>query len=65
MKRLLTFIGLLGIIIGSIYLYQKQLGAIPFLLLSIYFFAQAFKQLSNKPKQSDEVEKENKNDRYS
>jgi uncharacterized membrane protein YbaN (DUF454 family) len=64
-KRLLTFVGLIGIVIAIIYLYQKQLGAIPFLLLSIYFFTLAYKQLSKKPKQTDEEEKGDKNDRYS
>jgi chromate transport protein ChrA len=28
----------------SVFLYNKQLGAIPFLLLSIFFFAAAYKE---------------------
>ncbi|KOP71795.1 hypothetical protein ACFFHH_14120 [Cytobacillus solani] len=65
MKRIFVFIGLLGVCIGTVYLYQRQLGAIPFLLISIYFFILAYKQLSKKTNHSDDEEKEKKNNRYS
>ncbi|MBP2242524.1 uncharacterized membrane protein YbaN (DUF454 family) [Cytobacillus eiseniae] len=64
MKRILIFVGMIVVMIGTFYLYQKQLGAIPFLLLSIYFFILAYKQLSKSADERIEEEKEDKNSRY-
>lgn len=47
-----SFIGAGG---ALYYLYQRQLGAISFFLLSIFFFSLAFNQLS---KQTDEMERD-------
>lgn len=51
LKRILFFLIWVGVIAITIFLYKKQLGAIPFFLLSIYFFIQAKKELINKPNQ--------------
>ncbi len=53
------------IIFGTYYLYQRQLGAIAFLLLSIYFFIQAYIQLSKKTEENVGEKKGNGNDKYS
>ncbi|MBS4190059.1 hypothetical protein KHA94_07560 [Bacillus sp. FJAT-49705] len=58
MKRIFMFAAIMGIVIGTYFLYQKQLGAIAFFLLSIYFFSLAYSQLSKKTHDGDE-EKEN------
>jgi len=54
-----------AIIIGTYYLYQRQLGAIAFLSLSIYFFIKAYNQLSKKAEENSSDEKGNGNDKYS
>lgn len=56
---------------ATYYLYQRQLGAIPFFLLSIFFFYLAYTQLSKKKKNQRtrhqevgiESEKSDRNDR--
>ncbi|MBU8881020.1 hypothetical protein BGM26_19040 [Bacillus sp. FJAT-29790] len=65
MRRFFLFAAIMGIMTGMYYLYQKQLGAIPFLLLSIYFFVLAYSQLLKKTNQNDREEKANDNDKYS
>ncbi|QED49752.1 hypothetical protein [Cytobacillus dafuensis] len=58
MKQLFMFAAIMGIVIGTYILYQKQLGAIAFFLLSFYFFSLAYSQLSEKT-HDDNEEKEN------
>lgn len=41
LKGMLIFIGIAGIFAGMIYLYGRQLGAISFFVLSIFFFSVA------------------------
>ncbi|MEH7125562.1 hypothetical protein V7122_10390 [Bacillus sp. JJ1532] len=60
MKRIFVFAAIMGICIGFYYLYQKQLGAIPFFLISIFFFSLAYSQLSQKTKDSAKNEKDNR-----
>ena len=43
----MKWIGWAGAAAGAYYLYVRNLGSIPFLLLSIYFFRKAKKILSN------------------
>jgi hypothetical protein len=50
-----SFIGAVG---ALYYLYQRQLGAISFFILSIFFFSLAFNQLS---KRQDETESDHSN----
>ncbi|WP_409971024.1 hypothetical protein [Bacillus sp. Bva_UNVM-123] len=65
MRRIFIIASVIAVMIGTYYLYQRQLGAIPFLLLSIYFFIQAYNQLSKKNKENVGDEKGNGNDKYS
>ncbi|WP_075983213.1 hypothetical protein [Bacillus massilinigeriensis] len=44
MKRLFLFAAFVGLIIATYYLYQRQLGAIGFLILSVFFFSLAWNQ---------------------
>lgn len=48
MKQIFLFAAIIGAIASLYYLYQRQLGAIPFFLLAIFFFALAMSQLSKK-----------------
>ncbi|WNS75305.1 hypothetical protein RRV45_20930 [Bacillus sp. DTU_2020_1000418_1_SI_GHA_SEK_038] len=58
MKRIFLFAATIGISIGFYYLYQKQLGAIPFFLISILLFSLAYSQLSQKTNDSAKNEKD-------
>ena len=55
------FVIVLGVLAGVYFLYTKQLGSAAFLLLSIYFFVLAYRQVAEKQSK----ENENGNDRYS
>ncbi|MDQ0154335.1 hypothetical protein [Robertmurraya andreesenii] len=46
-RRVLTLVTIVLLAAGMYYLYQKQLGAISFFLLSIFFFSIAYNQLSS------------------
>ncbi|UII55772.1 hypothetical protein LS684_19445 [Cytobacillus spongiae] len=48
MRRIFFLASIVGGVGAVVYLYQRQLGAVPFFLLSIFFFALAVKQLSNR-----------------
>ncbi|WP_181444444.1 hypothetical protein [Bacillus sp. 03113] len=50
LKRISIFMGIVATLIVTIYLYKNQLGAVPFLILSLYFFILGIKTifLSNK-----------------
>ncbi|RTR33023.1 hypothetical protein EKG37_08145 [Robertmurraya yapensis] len=58
-RRVILFLILVGILITLYFLYKRQLGAISFYLLAIFFFTLAANQLSDptrkkrKKKQSD------------
>ncbi|WP_174734757.1 hypothetical protein [Mesobacillus harenae] len=54
MKNILTYIIVIGIAAGLYYLYQRQLGAISFFILSVFFFALARHQLSKRTTPDDE-----------
>lgn len=64
-KRIFIFAAIMAIVTGAYYLYQKQLGAIVFLLLSFYFFKKAYSQLSKKTENDTVEEKGIENDKYS
>lgn len=64
-KRIFIFAAIMAVVTGTYYLYQKQLGAIAFFLISLYFFKQAYNQLSKNTKQDNTEEKGNGNDKYS
>lgn len=64
-KRIFIFAVIVAIVVGGYYLYQKQLGAIVFLLLSIYYFKKAYSQLFKKTKKYNVEEKGDENDKYS
>jgi hypothetical protein len=51
LKRVLKYIVWVGVLVVTYYLYQQKLGAIPFFLLSIYFFIVAKKGLSKRSEQ--------------
>ncbi|MEI2666859.1 hypothetical protein [Rossellomorea sp. LJF3] len=51
MKTILRCILLIIIIYAAILLYQFQLGAIPFFLLSFYLFYEAFRVIKNGQKE--------------
>ncbi|MBY0123276.1 hypothetical protein [Bacillus sp. S/N-304-OC-R1] len=59
MKNIFMLIVIIGTLVGFYYLYQMQLGAIPFFLISIYSFTRAYSQLSRKIKNTDKNEKDN------
>ncbi|TKC16900.1 hypothetical protein FA727_12600 [Robertmurraya kyonggiensis] len=46
-RRIILFLILIGILITLYFLYRRQLGAISFYLLSIFFFTLAANQLSD------------------
>ncbi|EON73988.1 putative membrane protein [Lysinibacillus parviboronicapiens] len=43
MKSVIHYIIILALVLGVIFLYNKQIGAIPLLLLSVYLFYFGFK----------------------
>ncbi|GLB59093.1 hypothetical protein [Cytobacillus sp. NCCP-133] len=45
MKKILLYAALVGAIAGVYFLYERQLGAIPFFFLSFYFTWLAYKQM--------------------
>ncbi|MFD2680794.1 hypothetical protein [Bacillus seohaeanensis] len=47
MKTILRYAFFIVIIYIAFFLYQKQLGAIPFLLLSLYLFYESFREYKN------------------
>ncbi|WP_201714490.1 hypothetical protein [Rossellomorea arthrocnemi] len=51
MKTILRYILVIIIIYAAFLLYQFQLGAIPFFLLSFYLFYEAFKVIRNGQKE--------------
>ncbi|PFA68160.1 hypothetical protein CN378_08640 [Bacillus sp. AFS015802] len=51
MKTILRYILLIITIYAAILLYQFQLGAIPFFLLSFYLFYEAFRVIRNGQKE--------------
>ncbi|GAA2712254.1 hypothetical protein [Cytobacillus oceanisediminis] len=58
MKRIFLYAALVGAIAGVYFLYERQLGAIAFFLLSFYFTWLAYKQMdqplkSRKRKRAD------------
>lgn len=57
MKQLLHYLIVALVSVGSYWLYMKQLGAIPFLLLSIFFFYKTFDELSGQAKKRREAKK--------
>ncbi|MFE8701881.1 hypothetical protein ACFYKX_14870 [Cytobacillus sp. FJAT-54145] len=60
MKQIFIFAGIVGFIGFMYFLYQHQLGAIPFFLLSIFFFALARGQLSKHRGQDKKDHQKNK-----
>jgi hypothetical protein len=46
-KTILRYAFFTAIIYIAFFLYQKQLGAIPFLLLSLYLFYESFREYKN------------------
>lgn len=59
MKNIFMFIVIIGTLVGFYYLYQRQLGAIPFFIISIYFFTRAHNQLTRKIKNTPKNQKDN------
>ena len=57
LKHFLMIVATLGAIAGMYYLYQRQLGAISFFILSTFFFYLAYHQLSkaSKSQQDDSI----------
>ncbi|MDQ0214173.1 hypothetical protein J2S13_000569 [Oikeobacillus pervagus] len=53
MKRTAKWIFIIVLIIGTYILYELQLGAIPFLLLSIYFFVIGYLELKQSKNSRD------------
>ncbi|EIJ80280.1 hypothetical protein PB1_07962 [Bacillus methanolicus PB1] len=49
MKSFFFIASIIGALGTLYYLYQRQLGAISFFILSIFFFSLAFNQLSKRP----------------
>jgi len=47
MKLIIHYIIILALVLGVIFLYNKQIGAIPLLLLSIYLFFLGIKKMCN------------------
>jgi uncharacterized membrane protein YbaN (DUF454 family) len=43
--------------VGSYWLYTKQLGAVPFLLLSIFFFYKTYDELTGRAKKRREMKR--------
>ncbi|MDE3840346.1 hypothetical protein C0966_13475 [Bacillus methanolicus] len=53
MKSFFFIISIIGALGALYYLYQRQLGAISFFILSIFFFSLAFNQLSKRPDETE------------
>ncbi|PLR76824.1 hypothetical protein CU633_13835 [Bacillus sp. V3-13] len=51
MRQFFLIASFIGALAALYYLYQRQLGAISFFLLSIFFFSLAVNQLSRQPDQ--------------
>ncbi|WP_245917554.1 MULTISPECIES: hypothetical protein [Bacillus] len=51
MRQFFLIASFVGALAALYYLYQRQLGAISFFLLSIFFFSLAVNQLSRQPDQ--------------
>ena len=51
MKSIIHYIIILALVLGAFFLYNKQIGAIPLLLLSIYLFYVGFKIMIDIKKQ--------------
>ena len=51
MKSIVHYMIILALVLGAIFLYNKQIGAIPLLLLSIYLFYIGFKIMMDIKKQ--------------
>ncbi|ACA38589.1 hypothetical protein ACE1MS_02405 [Lysinibacillus sp. fkY74-1] len=47
MKSAIHYIIVLALVLGAIFLYNKQIGAIPLLLLSVYLFYLGIKKMRN------------------
>ncbi len=58
MKSFFTIAAVIGAAAGMYYLYQHQLGAISFFLLSVFFFSLAYSQLKDTPEQKEDADKE-------
>ncbi|MDZ5471781.1 hypothetical protein SM124_08475 [Bacillus sp. 31A1R] len=56
MKQIFLFAAIVGAVASLYYLYQWQLGAIPFFLLAIFFFSLAMMQLKRHAKKNDDQE---------
>lgn len=53
-RQFLAFVTIAGVSISSYWLYIKQLGAVPFLLLSFFFFYKAYDELTGRAKKRRE-----------
>jgi uncharacterized membrane protein YbaN (DUF454 family) len=53
-KQLLICVTVAAVSVGSYWLYIKQLGAVPFLLLSFFFFYKAYEEITGKAKKRRE-----------
>ncbi|MDF1508245.1 hypothetical protein PZE06_08605 [Robertmurraya sp. DFI.2.37] len=49
-RRIIIFLTLSVILMTLVFLYERQLGAVSFFLLAIFFFTLAFDQLSDPSK---------------
>ncbi|WP_232311268.1 hypothetical protein [Robertmurraya korlensis] len=54
MKQLLRFIAVILTVVSAFYLYSLQLGAIPFFLMSFFFFYLAVRILARDKKRQKE-----------
>ncbi|OES44873.1 hypothetical protein [Domibacillus iocasae] len=55
MKQFLNYVTIAVVSIGSYWLYMKQFGAIPFLLLSIFFFYKTYDEVTGRAKKRRET----------
>lgn len=53
LKSFFLFALFFGAASALYYLYERQLGAISFFILSVFFFKIAFNQLSNRPNETE------------
>ncbi|MCP3761504.1 hypothetical protein NLX67_03740 [Domibacillus sp. A3M-37] len=55
MRQFLTYLTIAVVSIGSSWLYMKQFGAVPFLLLSIFFFYKTYDEVTGRAKKRRET----------
>ncbi|WP_046174607.1 hypothetical protein [Domibacillus indicus] len=48
MRQVINYLAISIVSIGSYWMYTKQWGAVPFLLLSIFFFYKAYDEVSGR-----------------